>query len=160
MSGSEKSTRRLFSYRVRNTLLTIHIAVSVGLLGDCAGLLAIAVRASRMGDPAAANETLRVLNMLAKTFGIPLSFATLISGVTLGLGTKWGILQYPWVIAKLLLTLAVILTGALVFGPALRPILAGAAGPTQPLIAAAAFDLVALATATGLSVFKSGRRLR
>lgn len=106
---SEPRTRRLFSYRVRNTILTLHIAVSVGLLGDCAGLVAIAVRASNASDPALANETLRVLDMLAKTFGIPLSFATLISGFVLGLGTKWGILQYPWVIAKLLLTVAVIL---------------------------------------------------
>jgi hypothetical protein len=34
-------------------------------------------------------------------FGIPLSFGALITGVLLGLGTKWGVFRYPWVTTTL-----------------------------------------------------------
>jgi hypothetical protein len=103
---------------------------------------------------------MRVLNMFASVFGIPLSFAALISGILLGFGTKWGVLRYPWVIAKLVLIVSVMAVGGVVIGPALNSMLAGGTGETGPLIGAAAYDVVALAVATGLSVFKPGKRLR
>jgi hypothetical protein len=153
-------SRRLFSARVRNAVLTVHIAVSVGLLGDSAGFLAVAIRAAAAEDPAAVAEMIGVLNMFATMFGIPLSFAALLSGITLGFGTKWGILRYPWVIAKLLLIVSVMLVGGLWIGPALATAHAGGSSATTYLIAAGAYDVVALAVATGLSVFKPGGRLR
>ncbi len=151
--------RRLFSSRVRNAVLTFHIAVSVGLLGDSAGFLAVAIRAAGTEDPAAVREMMGVLNMFAMMFGIPLSFASLLSGILLGFGTKWGVLRYPWVIAKLLLIVSVMAVGGLAIGPALTVMLAGGSGKTTPLILAAAYDVVALAVATGLAVYKPGRRL-
>jgi hypothetical protein len=159
MTGDTR-VRRLFSARTRNAVLTFHIAVSVGLLGDSAGFLAVAIRAARADDPAAVMEMMRVLNMFAFVFGIPLSFASLISGILLGFGTKWGVLRYPWVIAKLLLILSVIVVGGVAIGPGLDTMLAGGTGGSGRLIAAAAYDVVALAVATGLSVFKPGKRLR
>jgi uncharacterized membrane protein len=159
MTGDTR-VRRLFSARTRNAVLTFHIAVSVGLLGDSAGFLAVAIRAARADDPAAVMEMMRVLNMFAFVFGIPLSFASLISGILLGFGTKWGVLRYPWVIAKLLLILSVIVVGGVAIGPVLDTMLAGGTGGSGRLIAAAAYDVVALAVATGFSVFKPGKRLR
>ena len=94
--------------------------------------------------------------MFAMVFGIPLSFAALISGVILGLGTKWGVFRYPWVIAKLLLIISVMAVGGL--GPALNTMLDGGSNQASRLIAAAAYDVVALAVATGLGVFKPGAR--
>jgi Predicted integral membrane protein (DUF2269) len=160
MNETITRTRRLFSSRTRNAVLTFHIAVSVGLLGDSAGFLAVAVRAARADDPAAVIEMMQVLNMFATVFGIPLSFAALISGILLGFGTKWGVLRYPWVMAKLTLIVSVMAVGGAVIGPALNTMLAGGTGESPQLIAAAAYDVVALAVATGLSVFKPGRRLR
>lgn len=160
MTESIGSARRLFSAQVRNTILTFHIAVSVGLLGDSAGFLAVAIRAARADDPSAVLEMMRVLNMFAVMFGIPLSFASLISGILLGFGTKWGVLRYPWVIAKLTLIVSVMAVGGVVIGPALNTMLAGGTGESGRPIAAAAYDVVALAVATGLSVFKPGKRLR
>lgn len=153
-------TRRLFSLGARNAVLTFHIAVSVGLLGDSAGFLAVAIRAAASEDPAAVREMMGVLNMFAMMFGIPLSVAAILSGVALGFGTKWGVLRYPWVIAKLLLIVSVMLVGGFAIGPALTTMLAGGSGQTTQLIAAAAYDVVALAVATGLAVFKPGKRFR
>jgi len=141
--------------RVRHAVLTAHIMMSVGLLGDSAGFLAVAIRAATTQDPAAAVEQIRVLRMFAFVFGIPLSFAALLSGIALGIGTRWGVFRYPWVITKLVLIVSVMAVGGVVINPALAITLAGGDGTTR-LIAAAAYDVLALSLATGLSVFKPG----
>jgi uncharacterized membrane protein len=75
------------SQRVRRTVLTAHIIASVGLLGDCAAVLAINVRAATTGDPGLAAASYELLDMFSFVFGIPLSFAALGTGLALGLGT-------------------------------------------------------------------------
>ena len=153
------SRARLFPLRVRQAVLTAHIMMSVGLLGDSAGFLAVAIRAATTQDPAAVVEQIRVLRMFAFVFGIPLSFAALLSGIALGLGTRWGVFRYPWVVTKLALIVSVMAVGGFVINPALAIALAGGDG-TARLIAAAAYDVLALSLATGLSVFKPGAPFR
>jgi hypothetical protein len=148
-----------FPARVRNTVLTAHIMVSVGLLGDSAGFLAVALRMSAADDPATIGELARVLDMFASVFGIPLSIAAIVTGVTLGLGSKWGVFRYPWVIAKLLLIVSVMLVGGFAIGPALTTTLQTGANTGPQLVVAALYDVVALSIATALSVFKPGRAL-
>lgn len=74
------SPRRM-SQRVRRTVLTAHIIASVGLLGDCAAVLAINVRAATTEDPRLAAASYELLDMFSFVFGIPLSFATLGTGL-------------------------------------------------------------------------------
>jgi hypothetical protein len=131
--------------------------MSVGLLGDSAGFLAVAIRASNTEDPAAVLEMIEVLNMFSLVFGIPLSIGAIVSGVALGLGTRWGVFRYPWVVAKLLLIVSVMAVGGLFIGPAQDAMLHGRGDMTAQLIAAGSYDVLALALATGLSVFKPGR---
>jgi hypothetical protein len=158
METVAQQTRGFLRQRPRQALLTVHIMVSVGLFGDSAGFLAVALRAARTADPLAQLEQIRVLNMFAVVFGIPLSVAALISGMTLGLGTKWGVFRYPWVVAKLLAIISVMAVGGIVIGPALTAMLEGGADTTPQLVAAATYDVLVLAVATWLSVFKPGRR--
>ena len=130
---------------------------SVGLLGDSAGYLAVAIRTSTIDDPALAHDSLKTLNMFSLVFGIPLSFATLLTGVALGIGTRWGVFRYPWVTIKLVLIVTVLLVGAFVIAPASDQMLDGEGDTTGRLIAAATYDVVALTVATTLGVFKPGR---
>ena len=160
MPEADNHQRRYLSRRARNALLTAHIMISVGLLGDSAGFLAVAIRAARAGQEAAMVEMVKVLKMFAWTFGVPLSFGALLSGLTLGLGTRWGVFRYPWVTTKLLLIVSVILVGALIIGPSLATTLQHGEDTTTRLIAAAAYDVLALAVATTLSVFKPGTAFR
>jgi hypothetical protein len=160
MREADSHQRRYLSRRARNALLTAHIMMSVGLLGDSAGFLAVAIRAARTGQATAMIEMVKVLKMFAWTFGVPLSFGALLSGLTLGLGTRWGVFRYPWVITKLLLIVSVILVGALIIGPALAATLQRGVDSTARLIAAAAYDVLALTVATTLSVFKPGKPFR
>ena len=152
------AARYPMSPSLRRAVLTVHIAASVGLLGDCAGIVAINVRAATTGDPALAAASYELLEMFSIVFGIPLSFASLGTGLALGLGSKWGVLRYRWVTGKLVLNISVILVGALVIGPANAAMVDGRGGAEATLIAAGAYDVLALLLATGLSVFKPGRR--
>ena len=138
----------------RRALLTVHIIAGVGLLGDVAAVLAVNVRAATTDDPALAASSYELLAMFSALFGIPLSLASLASGIALGLSSKWGVLRYGWVAVKLALLLGVILVGALVIGPGTEAMRTGNGGAEPRLIASAAYDVVALSLATVLSVFK------
>ena len=151
-------TRRL-APPLRRAVLTVHIVASVALLGDCAAILALNVRAATTADPQLAASAYELLTMFSVLFGIPLSLASLATGLILGLGSKWGILRYAWVAAKLVLILSVIVVGAVVIGPATEALAAGRGTAVVPILGSA-YDIVALSLATGLSVFKPGRRRR
>jgi uncharacterized membrane protein len=143
---------------VRRALLTVHIIAGVGLLGDVAAVLAINVRAATTADPALAAASYELLSMFTVLFGIPLSMLALLSGITLGLGSKWGVVRYGWVLAKLVLLLGVIAVGAFVLGPGTDAMRHGHDDAEARLIAGSVYDVIALAAATGLSVFKPRRR--
>jgi hypothetical protein len=98
--------------------------------------------------------------MFSLVFGIPLSLGAILSGLALGLGSKWGVFRYPWVTAKLALIVSVMIVGGLVIGPAQDVMLAGTRNTSQQLIAAASYDVLTLSLATGLSIFKPGRPFR
>ena len=151
-------SRWSLSPSTRRAVLTAHIIASVGLLGDVAALLAMAIRAATTSDPQLAASAYELISMLGMVFGIPLSFTSLATGLALGLGTKWSVLRHRWVTAKLLLNVSVVLVGALVIGPAAAAMIDGDGGREGVLIAAAAYDVVALCLATGLSVYKPRRR--
>lgn len=155
---NEEARQRRFSLTPfqRKLVLTVHIIVSVGLLGDSAGYLAVAIRGAATSDPNLATASYQMLQMFAFVFGIPLSFAALITGALLGFGTRWGVFRYPWVTTKLLLILSVIAVGGLVLSGGMTAMLTGAGGAEGQLIAGAAYDVVALAAATTLAVFKPG----
>jgi len=157
---SPSPRRRVFPQRLRLTLLTAHIMMSVGLLGDSAGFLAVAIRAATSPDRESMMPLVATLKMFSLVFGIPLSIGAIVSGVLLGLGTRWGVFRYPWVTAKLLLIVSVMLVGGLVIGPTTDAMLLRGAEGTGRLIAAATYDVLALGLATVLSVFKPGRPFR
>ena len=157
MQRSPVGARRTLSPRVRRAVLTAHIVASVGLLGDVAAVLAVNVRAATSPDAGFASASYELLQMFSVVFGIPLSFTALITGITLGLGSKWGVLRHVWVTAKLTLLLSVILVGALVIGPATSEMRSGSGDAETVLIAAAAWDVLALTAATVLSVYKPGK---
>jgi uncharacterized membrane protein len=147
------------SRRARHAWLTAHIVSSVGLLGASSAVAAIALRARATDDPAEVRNAGEILESFGFTFGIPLSLATVVTGVVLGLGSRWGVVRHGWVIAKLAIIVSVMANGALILGPA-EAITAEAATVPGRLIPAALYNVVALCIATGLSVFKPSRRRR
>jgi hypothetical protein len=119
--------------------------------------MAVAIRGTTTDNPAVAEGCWNVLQLFGFAFGIPLSLASIATGVALGIGSKWGVFRYPWVTMKLMIVVSVLLVGALVLGPAVDTMLAGDGGAEWRLIAGAGYDIVAMTTAVALSVFKPGR---
>jgi hypothetical protein len=71
------------------TNAAVHIVVAVGLLGDSAGFLAMAIRGATTDDPRLADSSYELLRMFSYVFGIPLGFATLPTAVGLGVSSSW-----------------------------------------------------------------------
>jgi hypothetical protein len=150
---------RLWSRGTRRALLTLHIVASVGLLGASSALLVLAITASGTNDPDLSHSAATLVRTFGFVFGIPLSFTGLLTGIALGLGTKWGVLRYPWVMTKLALLVTTILSGALLIGTGAERMIDGEGGGGL-LIAAASYNVCALLTSTVLSVYKPGRKRR
>jgi hypothetical protein len=74
---------RSLSPRARRTLLTLHILLGVGLFGDVAGFLAVAIRAAGTDDAEVARASYDILAMFSTFFGIPLSIGALLTGIGL-----------------------------------------------------------------------------
>ena len=149
--------------RVRKTALTLHIASSVGWLGAVLTFLALAVAA--LTTPAA--ETMRAAYLAMDVIGwaalVPLSLASLATGVIQALGTVWGLARHYWILAKLMIT--VLATVILLMYTQTLGTFARAAGTAAPAEAAAMLPnfspvlhagaaLGVLAVAMVLSVFK------
>jgi hypothetical protein len=148
--------------RGRLTLTTIHITGGVGLLGATASTLLLALGATTTDDVAGAQETYRLISLQSAVFGIPLSMLSLLSGIALGLGTRWGVLRHWWTTLKLVLIVAVMVNGAFMIGASVDELRTGppSSGAETRLLIGAALNLAMLLTATTLSMFKPGGRLR
>jgi hypothetical protein len=150
----------------RKTILTLHVSVSVALIGVTGSVLILALTAAGADGAADAHALYTSTQTLAFALAIPFSLTSLATGIALGIGTRWGVLTYRWVTGKLALQLAIILTGALVVRPSVQALIdRSAAG--EPLGAArwelsvaGAANLTFAVTAVALAVFKPGGRLR
>jgi uncharacterized membrane protein len=88
-------------------LLTTHIIVSVGWLGVVVAKLVLGIAAATSGDSEVARGLYAAMQVVNPIFP-PAAIGTILTGVLLSLGTKWALLQYYWVVAKLVLTVGVI----------------------------------------------------
>jgi hypothetical protein len=76
-----------------------------------------------------------------------------VTGVLLSAGTRWGLLEHYWVVAKLVVTVGVITTAVQLDGRFAEQVIAASAPPTLLLSLVMAHVLM-LASATALSVYK------
>jgi hypothetical protein len=91
------------SPRVRKFALTAHVISSVGWLGAVAGFLALAVAGVTSQDAQMVRAVYLAMEFTAWFVILPLSLASLLTGLVQSLGTTWGLFRHYWVLAKLLL---------------------------------------------------------
>ena len=91
--------------RLRKFVLTTHIASSVGLLGAVAGFLALAIAGLTSRDGEVVRSAYVAMNAIAELVIVPLMLAALVIGIIESLATRWGLVRYYWLIAKLVLTI-------------------------------------------------------
>lgn len=100
------------SRRFRKAVLVAHVAVSVGWLGAASLMAMLGVLAARSSVETrpAVYEMLHMLDLAAM---IPFSLGAVGTGLVLSIGTTWGLLRFYWVVAKMIVTLAIMLFAAL-----------------------------------------------
>jgi hypothetical protein len=172
--GAGASASRQAGWRLspgqRKALVAAHILVSVGLLGLSAALFVLATAGALTSDAATAQAAYRSMAIFTRGVVQPVAVATLVTGVILSLGTKWGLFQHTWIVVKLVLTVATVLNGMLNLGPAVQRAIAltantsGASPPdlgTTALVAMAVpgVNVLMLGAATAISVYKPWGRL-
>jgi len=89
------------SPRVRKLALTAHVTASVGWVGAVAAFLALAVAGLASGDAQLVRGVYIAMEPLAWFVILPLSFASLLTGLVQSLGTSWGLFVHYWVVVKL-----------------------------------------------------------
>ncbi len=143
--------------------LTAHVTSSVGWLGAVAGFLALAVAGLTSPDEQMVRAAYLAMELTGWFVIVPLSLASLSTGLVQSLGTTWGLFRHYWVLVKLLITiLATILllvhmqpVGHLARVVAETTLASGElAGLRVQLVADAGAALLALLVATALSVYK------
>ncbi len=88
---------------LRKLTLTAHVTCSVGWLGAVAGSLVLAVAGLTVQDAQTVRAVYLTLELLGWYLLIPLSLASLLTGLVQSLGTTWGLFRHYWVLVKLVL---------------------------------------------------------
>lgn len=149
--------------RARKTITVVHIIASVSLLGEVWALVALNLYSTLAADTELAHAAYRLMAVLVFAGGIPLSMTALATGITLALGSHWGLARHYWVFGKLLLLIAVICLGMFLFQPSVVAAAFEAGSPSDGQqwrqVCVVAAQLLLLVTATTLSVFKPKGRI-
>jgi hypothetical protein len=147
--------------RLRKLVLTVHVTSTVGWLGAVVVFLALAIIGLTSRDAQTVRAAYLVMEPAAWLVLIPLSIASLLTGLVQSLGTIWGLFRHYWVLFKLLITVVatiVLLTYMETFrfmaGVAADPAAdLGVVRTSSPVLHAAA-ALLLLLVATLLAVYK------
>jgi hypothetical protein len=91
--------------RLRKFALAAHLTFSVGWIGAVVAYLALGVAAVTSQDA----QTIRAAWIAMELTGwfaiVPLALASLLTGLVMALGTKWGLFRHYWVLFSLVLTI-------------------------------------------------------
>lgn len=148
---------------LRKFALTAHVTSSVGWLGAVAAFLVLAVAGLTSQNLQLVRATYLAMELVGWFIIVPLSFASLLTGLVQALGTTWGLFSHWWVVIKLVLTILATIVLLVHMRPIghLADVVAAATlasgelrGLRIQLIADAGAAVIVLLGATTLSVYK------
>lgn len=146
--------------RSRQLLVFVHVVVSVGWMGAGAANVVVAATATSTASAWTRAVSYQLIERIDTYLIIPLAFATLISGLIVSWATPWGLTRYWWVLAKLLLTVAIIAFSTFGLGVWLQESIQATSGSVGRsavgayLVYGAGLNIVAFLFVTWLSVAK------
>jgi hypothetical protein len=138
------------------TALVAHVLSSVGWFGVAVVVAFAGLAAALTGDRSLARALYRTMETVP-WLSIPVGLLAIATGVVLSVGTRYGLVRHWWVIAKIVIAIAVVVTDAVIVSHVAHDA-AATGSPTAPLYGSTIAHVVMLAVATVLSVFKPGGR--
>jgi heme/copper-type cytochrome/quinol oxidase subunit 2 len=95
----------IMTSRLRKFALAAHITLAVGWIGAVAGYIALDVTAAASQEAQTLRACYLAMELIAWYVIVPLALASLLTGLVMSLGTKWGLFRHYWVLISLLLTI-------------------------------------------------------
>ena len=92
----------------RQILRTLHLVSSAGWFGVGVAQLGLHVIANGTDRPALRFHAYEISGMFGQLLSAPLAITSLATGIVLAALTPWGVFRHRWIVAKLVLTCAVI----------------------------------------------------
>jgi hypothetical protein len=89
---------------LRKFALTVHLVFSVGWIGAAVAYLSLVIVAMNNQDTQTISAVWFALEIIGRYALVPLAIGSLLTGLVMSLGTKWGLFQHYWVLFSLLLT--------------------------------------------------------
>ncbi|MET8765238.1 hypothetical protein [Lentzea sp. NPDC004782] len=163
------TTTRKLSGRTRKVVLLVHVLSAAAWLGIDLALGILVVLALSTSDTTTAGIAVQAVDLFAIWPMFGASVVCMISGVVLGVGSKYGLVKYWWVAIKLVMNVGMSLLIAFALRPGVREaarigarLLAGDPAAVIPsdLLHPVVVAPTLLLTAYILSVFKPWGRIR
>lgn len=90
---------------LRKFALSAHLTFSVGWIGAVVTYLALGIHAADSEDVVAIRGAWMAMELVGWYVIVPLAVASLLTGLVMALGTKWGLFRHYWVSISFILTL-------------------------------------------------------
>lgn len=90
--------------RLRKFVLSAHLTFSVGWIGAVLVYLALGMSAVTSPDVQTVRAAWTAMELTGSYVIVPLALASLVTGLVMALGTKWGLFRHYWVLFSLVLT--------------------------------------------------------
>jgi hypothetical protein len=150
------------SGRPRKFVRATHIGFSAGWLGLVVAMLTLGTTAATAADPTFVVACYAIMDQIGGAVIPVFAVGALATGIVLSVATPWQLLHHWWIIVKLVVALAVILTGVVLTDGWLQQAVARASAPHAGtgstaawlLVAASVLHLLFLWAATTISVDK------
>lgn len=164
-----RGIRTRLSARTRKLVLLVHIAAAGAWLGLDLVLGILIVTALTTGDATSAASAALSLAAFATWPLLAVGAVTLASGVLLGLGTKYGLVRYWWVLVKLVINIMLVTLVVVLLWPGIAEVAdtgrAALADDTAPelrwnMVFPPIVSSTAVVVAMTLAVFKPLGRIR
>lgn len=89
---------------VRKLALSVHLTFSVGWIGAVVAYLALGISVSSSQDVTTVRAAWAAMELIGWYVIVPLALASLLTGLVMAFGTKWGLFRHYWVSISFALT--------------------------------------------------------
>jgi hypothetical protein len=90
---------------VRKLMLAAHLTFSVGWIGTVVAYLALGIAAVTSDSDRTVRAAWTAMELTGWYVIVPLALASLLTGIVMALGTRWGLFQHYWVLISFGLTI-------------------------------------------------------
>jgi DMSO/TMAO reductase YedYZ heme-binding membrane subunit len=90
--------------RLRKFALSLHLTASVGWIGSVLAYLALSLTAASTENPQTLRAAWVAMDMTGWYVIVPLAITSVVTGLVMSLGSRWGLFHHYWVLYSFIMT--------------------------------------------------------